>query len=658
VLYGNRHRIIVEHDKSLIAMPSKPFILAVDSSLAGYFSGNPSRWKTVLVFSLILLWLACLALRFIKVDTPALLVIFMLVGSALIDLVSNRYLGPRSNRQNLAIITLMLVLSVGLCLSQLFSVWHAGTSNDYCIGGFIPFNDASNYYSGARSLLEFGTLDPVSLRRPLAPCFYSFLLFLTSQNLQAVLLINALFLGCAITFASWAIFSTHGLTAALVMVLSLCGFSSDFIMAPLTEPVALLFAALAFAFLWMGFFKSRKLLVCSGIFLLSLSLAIRVGPVWIVPLLAAWAGFVFREKGKFSWKLFVVGISLLAAIIVANYSAVHVLAPGKSGGFNSNFSVSLYGLSKGGVGWWRFSMDHDSLMKSGASEYVVTSTAYKESFDNIIHTPHLILRGIARMHWYFLKNIQKWFCPLSSFIGSIPAVLLFFVCCWFFIRSWKKNQALVILVSLTVISVWLGAPLYADINNRVLTAVWPLLCAVTAVGIGLIIGALSGKKNQPEDILSQKAWTALAWTVVAGAIIFLSLPFLVRLAARMPDVSLLKKSSAPCFTQPDTGIAMFRASRNSFLHILPDSGSRMVPEIRVSSYRASAGAFFENAHEGQYIGNIFNLIGPNRILYVILNEDPARYAGKFIAVSLRFIGARECGHTVYHGRICNVLDSK
>jgi hypothetical protein len=635
------------------------YIKKIDSRLAFVFQSNIPKWQAAILTFFIFLWTGDIVFRFLHPGQTFAATALALIVSILLDIFSIRYFYFNKSSQILVLLSLLLFISVGFCLSQIFALWQLGTGNYFSIGALIPYSDAVGYYSGARSLAEFGRiLDSVSIHRPLAPAFYGLLLLLTGQNLQEMLLINALFLGLAIGIASWALFSTHGFSAALIMALSLCSFSRAYISTTLMEPVALIFAAPAFAFLWVGFYNLRKPLVYAGIFLLSIAMAVRTGPVWLIPLLAGYAGFALKKTRKYSVKTCVCGMLLLLFVLLANYGLVELLAPGKSASFNGNFSLVLYGLAKGGTGWGQFYSDFGSLVSSGVSESVITASAYQAAIHTIANSPLLLIKGIIKMFLQFLIHAYEWFCPFDSYFGQIPAFLLFVSCFFFFLRNYKKQKRLVIIALLWLFSVVAGAPFYADISNRILASVWPFLCAITAAGFAETMRNVSTSHTHELAVEPRSFWSKTARIATVSSFVFLCLPVIAHFLARHPDHNQMVNSAQKCITDKDTNIVFFRASRNSFLHIQPDSNSCIVPEIRISPYRIFAWNYFDVATEGQYVGSIMDLFvkHPGQYPYVIMNEDPAAFAGKIVAVSLRFIGARDPGHTVYYARIVDVLE--
>ena len=95
----------------------------------------------------------------------------------------------KDNQSFLTVLSLTMLL-FALTLSYL---WTSGFSDNFLIGGLLPYKDAKNYYLGANLLINGLPIRVAgqAVGRPLFPGFLSSLLLLTGQNLKIALAILA-----------------------------------------------------------------------------------------------------------------------------------------------------------------------------------------------------------------------------------------------------------------------------------------------------------------------------------------------------------------------------------------------------------------------------------------------------------------------------------
>ncbi len=83
--------------------------------------------------------------------------------------------------------TLLFLFIAFLFVIPVIGLWASGQSEQYLIGGIIPFSDARFYYMDSRRLLEGSLFVTGASRRPFFAAFLSSLQWLTGQNLYITL---------------------------------------------------------------------------------------------------------------------------------------------------------------------------------------------------------------------------------------------------------------------------------------------------------------------------------------------------------------------------------------------------------------------------------------------------------------------------------------
>jgi hypothetical protein len=110
-------------------------------------------------------------------------------------------------------------------------------------------------------------------------------------------------------------------------------------------------------------------------------------------------------------------------------------------------------------------------------------------------------------------------------------------------------------------------------------------------------------------------------------------------------------TSHTCNSRDPGRTIVFKASRGSFLHRVPASFQGRYPDINPTAYVAGApDTAFSNAAIGSFVGTVFDCVGGKEWTYLILDKNPADYAGHYVTVRAHKVG--RSGYPVYAGSIC------
>jgi hypothetical protein len=111
----------------------------------------------------------------------------------------------------------LTMLLFALSLSYL---WTSGFSDNFLIGGLLPYKDAKNYYLGANLLLHGLPIRVAgqALGRPLFPGFLSSLLLLTGQNLKVTLAVLVQLAGIGLYLSARQIRQFMGVLAGALYI--------------------------------------------------------------------------------------------------------------------------------------------------------------------------------------------------------------------------------------------------------------------------------------------------------------------------------------------------------------------------------------------------------------------------------------------------------
>jgi hypothetical protein len=301
---------------------------------------------------------------------------------------------------NLAI-SLVVLLSAGLCSMVLSGVWHGHVSDLATLAGLYPHSDGRSYLEGALDLLNGNELGEFASRRPLSVVFWAFLLTCGGWSLKVAMALMVFLCALVIGHMVCFVVRDYGWVSGYIVFLALFLFYRRFIGTFLTEPLGLALGCLGCTLLWLSLRTQRKSFLVSAFLLLSLALNVRVGALFILPTLAVWAGWNWNRLDRFSWK----GLAVICLTIVLMFglNALTLVNVGKSGASQGNFSYTLYGLVHGGD-WTQVRKDHPELSK--LPEVERHQAIYERAFATIISQPSTLVKGAARAYRDFFFSIN------------------------------------------------------------------------------------------------------------------------------------------------------------------------------------------------------------------------------------------------------------
>jgi hypothetical protein len=290
----------------------------------------------------------------------------------------------------------------------LWTTWSTGrTFVPYSIGGYLPWSDASGWFSGGIRLLLHGKLNGYSATRVVNESFVAALLFFSNQNLQLALIVRTAFIALAFFLFVREVLYRLGVACAAITAIGMVGFVAGFGPTMMSEPTAVLFGTLGATLLLLAADDRKPQLFPYGLFLMTLALAARPGPFLVLPVLAVWAGRCFAEEKHFAirpmmWAACGVASGLAITAVLHHLYTVSGTVPFE------NFGYPLYGLAKGGQDWTVVISDYGYLPSA--------NIALDRALTMIRANPALFLAGMWKFVVRFLKDqfiyidLYPWAC--------------------------------------------------------------------------------------------------------------------------------------------------------------------------------------------------------------------------------------------------------
>lgn len=403
-------------------------------------------------------------------------------------------------------------------------------TNYSALGGILPWSDASSYYNGAINLLEKGSLNYWNIRRPLNATLFSVRLWLTNNNFQLALMIQAVWCGISCLLVTSSINKTFGKIPAIITLIILFLFASLFIPTTMSETLGFTIGCLAFVILLEAIsIKNHWLFFTAGL-TLTIGLNTRAGAFFILPILIFWLVYNFR-KYSISFILGIISGFIFNFMLIKLYTIGTIEAP------HANFAPTIFGLISGGKGWHYAYDIYPEIASRSEAEFA--KYLYTESFNIFKNNPFMLLQGLARSYLGFIKGtigfFQWWLLSSNKlmlkiiirFCGSIT--LLFGIYRWWQINNlYRKSQCneqlknKLKLINISIIGILISTGIiWTDGGLRVFAVTIPIL----AVACGLAFGyypKLSILTNQKLKLLNNnlnlEAKTAIIFSYILLAL--------------------------------------------------------------------------------------------------------------------------------------------
>jgi len=479
-----------------------------------------------------------------------------------------------------------LTLTLVLFALPLIGLWNSGMSEfPAIVSGLFPSIDALYYYEDARRLLEGEPFGMISSGRPLFAGLLAVILGLTGQNLQGAIAILVALVAIAVFLLSREVQRTHGTLAALMVVSVLFLFYRRFNGTVLTENLGLVLGTVSFAVLWRSVYPRKISLFLLGLLLLTLALNARAGAFLVLPVLAGWAGWYFREASPVSLR--VIGYSFGAIFLGFGLNHLVLTVVGDPTLSFSNFSYVLYASVVGSKQWWQVRLDHPHVLELPLAE--VTGEIYRLAFAAFRENP-LIFARTSLEAWakYLSPTIEGSFQFIQIYERSLIDKLLTYIVYGFSLlglfQCYRQRQkpayslllaiGLGVMLSLPFVPPWIGG----TGTTRTYAATLPISALLPAVGLAFVATSfrLDGRSPLPEQSFSKKALPIFG-LLLALACVFG--PMSIKAMAQPPQFE-----PVACPTNADR--AYIRITPGSLLHIVPrDSRPTHLPYIQVTDLR-------------------------------------------------------------------------
>ena len=299
---------------------------------------------------------------------------------------------------------------------------NSGISDQYALGGFVPWSDAFTMQLNTQRFLYGGQMGQSTAIRPLATVFYAVFLRIFGNNYLALYITIIIITALCLIVLTEAVNKTFGPFVSAFLFTILYYYIRQRFGTFMTEPFGFICGLLCCYWFFTGIYENKQIKMLLGFLLLSIGLNARPAAMFMLPAVGLWYFFVFLRNNK--KRILWAGAALflmLSGFMMNSIAQKAVYGTDKIP--NRQAAEMIYGLCLGGKSWGDV-VGTEEMTALNSSENIIKDVAdlcvpvLKEHPENIISA----LRTI-----FIDSLIQSEYYGAFSFVNGNPRMLQTFI---------------------------------------------------------------------------------------------------------------------------------------------------------------------------------------------------------------------------------------
>lgn len=227
---------------------------------------------------------------------------------------------------------------------------NSGLSDQYALGGIIPWSDAFTMQLNTQRFLYGTQMGQSTAIRPISTVFYAVFLHLTGNNYLALQIFLCISIALCMISAADSVNHTFGTACGAMFFTLLYYYIRQRLGTFMTEPYGFICGLLSCIWLLNGIRLKKQGMIFCGFIILSVGLNARPAAMFIFPAAGLWYHFVFmkNQTKKILWSGLML-IAMLSGFALNRITQTYVYGPEKIP--NRQAAEMVYGLCLGGKSW-------------------------------------------------------------------------------------------------------------------------------------------------------------------------------------------------------------------------------------------------------------------------------------------------------------------
>ena len=255
--------------------------------------------------------------------------------------------GMMKNRYLRVFLLCVLFVFVLLPYSGLLN---SGISDQYALGGIVPWSDAFTMQLNTQRFLYGGQMGQSAAIRPLSLVFYGFFLHCFENNYFALQVFLCVTIAVCLIFNMDEVNRNFGVVCGAFFFTILFYYIRQRFGTYMTEPFGFLCGLLCCRWLLKGIRTGKQIWMLTGFLMLSIGMNARPAAMFVFPALGLWYFFLFLRGN--SKRLIMAGLALI--LMLAGFGMNYVsqrYVHGDGSIPNRQAAEMVYGLCLGGKSW-------------------------------------------------------------------------------------------------------------------------------------------------------------------------------------------------------------------------------------------------------------------------------------------------------------------
>jgi hypothetical protein len=386
----------------------------------------------------------------------------------------------------------VMILAALAAMAMLLLNWWNGASSHLGVVSYFPVSDAFGYYQCALSIGVSDTLNSPYFgewcsRRALYPAMLSSLLAFSGWRSSIALLAQAAMIGLGTGLLVLAVQRAFGWVTASLCAVGMLIVAREFSLGNfMTESLGLAAGLAGLALLILSLRRREPLSwsLILGLASVSVGMALRIGAIFAVPVLAVWAFYATRTMSwRLRWRILLASAAALSLGMALQLGVVRALG-GNVSNTAGNWAGLLYGLSTGSRDWSQAYRDFAHQFAT-SSESVVYQQIREAAISNIQAQPKVFIRSLFAAGKAFAYNLFT-IGPMASLNGPLTLLFLLGVAICLF---YSRHPVFALLVAVAFAEI-ISAPLVFDsAGHRVLVVTVAARAALASLAVGWVVAA-------------------------------------------------------------------------------------------------------------------------------------------------------------------------
>jgi hypothetical protein len=366
-----------------------------------------------------------------------------------------------------------------------FPFWKTIEGSYSALGGHIPYSDANSYYNSTFLNTLNNIIDPFNTRRPIHSLYLSFLQRISNFNFPLTILLQSCLLTAACSLFAFGVAKKRGLNAALISVLPIILLAMVFLPTTMSENSGLILGVLAASVIYYAWHEEHIWFYRIGLCMFSVALSARSGCYFVlISLLLLTLFYPFKgcnyKNTLWNMVFIALGLSFVAAL--------SKLFGSPAGGYQANFSYTLYGLVTGGTRWNFVLLDPRVAHLLSDNEVERAHIIYEHCWLRFKENPFLLILGLIKSAGGFVRFLmiglwrESW--DTINYIYSLTHFIVISTISWRFYRNRHLYMRDFIFIAFVFTGIFLSSAfIWADAGYRVFCTVPAFYGLFFALGI-------------------------------------------------------------------------------------------------------------------------------------------------------------------------------